>query len=407
MNFLVDPVSFLGNWLYTLLTSWGLAPAWATAAVKFIGAGALGTFSLLLVVFTIWLERKMYARIQDRLGPNRVGPWGILQTFPDMVKIFTKEYITPDGADKVVYNLAPILAVAAVVMIWAVLPLAPSIVGAEINVGVLYIVAVGAIGTLSLIMAGWSSNNKYALIGAFRAVAQMVSYEIPMVIALLIPVILSRSMGLNTIVEAQSVWFIFLAPVAGLLFFISSQAEIGRAPFDLIEAESELVAGYQTEYSGLKFGMFYVGEFLHAFTVSALTVALFLGGWRGPGAEQSAFFALFWFFLKTFIVYFFVIVLRISMPRLRIDQLLNFNWKFLTPIALALLMLTAVVEKILETWVLPGFAGSSGQLVRVGSHLLINLVLVWVVIGILKRTERKPRQPVAEPRPVAMAPKSS
>lgn len=407
MNFLVDPVSFLGNWLYTLLTSWGLAPAWATAAVKFIGAGALGTFSLLLVVFTIWLERKMYARIQDRLGPNRVGPWGILQTFPDMVKIFTKEYITPDGADKVVYNLAPVLAVAAVVMIWAVLPLAPSIVGAEINVGVLYIVAVGAIGTLSLIMAGWSSNNKYALIGAFRAVAQMVSYEIPMVIALLIPVILSRSMGLNTIVEAQSVWFIFLAPVAGLLFFISSQAEIGRAPFDLIEAESELVAGYQTEYSGLKFGMFYVGEFLHAFTVSALTVALFLGGWRGPGAEQSAFFALFWFFLKTFIVYFFVIVLRISMPRLRIDQLLNFNWKFLTPIALALLMLTAVVEKILETWVLPGFAGSSGQLVRVGSHLLINLVLVWVVIGILKRTERKPRQPVAEPRPVAMAPKSS
>jgi NADH-quinone oxidoreductase subunit H len=281
MEFIIDPISFLGNWLYNLFLNWGLAPTLATTIVKFLGAAVLGTFSLVLVIFTIWLERKLYARIQDRIGPNRVGPWGIFQTFPDMIKIFTKEYITPDGADKVVYNLAPILAVGAVIMIWAVLPLAPSIIGTEVNVGVLYIVAAGAIGTLSLIMAGWSSNNKYALLGAFRAVAQMVSFEVPMVIALLIPVLLARSMGLNSIVAEQSIWFIFVAPVAAFLFFVSAQAEIGRAPFDLLEAESELVAGYQTEYSGLKFGMFYVGEFLHAFTVSALTASLFLGGCGG------------------------------------------------------------------------------------------------------------------------------
>jgi NADH-quinone oxidoreductase subunit H len=405
MEFIIDPISFLGNWLYNLFLNWGLAPTLATTIVKFLGAAVLGTFSLVLVIFTIWLERKLYARIQDRIGPNRVGPWGIFQTFPDMIKIFTKEYITPDGADKVVYNLAPILAVGAVIMIWAVLPLAPSIIGTEVNVGVLYIVAAGAIGTLSLIMAGWSSNNKYALLGAFRAVAQMVSFEVPMVIALLIPVLLARSMGLNSIVAEQSIWFIFVAPVAAFLFFVSAQAEIGRAPFDLLEAESELVAGYQTEYSGLKFGMFYVGEFLHAFTVSALTASLFLGGWRGPGAEQFALIGLFWFFLKTFAVYFFVIVLRISMPRLRIDQLLNFNWKFLTPIALVLLMATAVIEKILVVWGLPATLG--GQVIRASAHFIANFVIVWITVVLLKRTERKSRQPVAEPRPLAIAQKSS
>jgi NADH-quinone oxidoreductase subunit H len=406
MEFLIDPISFLGNWLAGVFTGWGMTPALATTIVKFLGAAILGTFSLVLVVFTIWLERKLYARIQDRLGPNRIGPWGILQTIPDMIKIFTKEYITPDGADKIVYNLAPILSVAAVILIWAVLPLAPTVIGTQINVGVLYIVAVGAIGTLSLIMAGWSSNNKYALLGAFRAVSQMVSYEVPMVVALMIPVLLAGSMGLNSIVEAQNVWFILLAPVAGLMFFISSQAEIGRAPFDLLEAESELVAGYQTEYSGLKFGMFYVGEFLHAFTVSALTVTIFLGGWRGLGAEQSAFLGIAWFFLKTFFVYFFVVVLRISMPRLRIDQLLGFNWKFLTPLALMLLILTALVEKIISELVLPGVTAGAGTAIRVAAHLTLNVMVVWVTIEVLRRSGRKTRMPVAKPRPVAMAPKS-
>jgi len=350
------------------------------------------------VVFTIWMERKLYARIQDRLGPNRVGPWGILQTFPDMVKIFTKEYITPDGADKVVYNLAPILTVSAVILLWAVIPFAPTIVGSEVNVGILYIVAVGALGTLGIIMAGWSSNNKYALLGAFRTVSQMVSYEVPMVLAVLVPVLLGRTMGVNSLVEAQSVWFIVLSPLAAFLFFLSAQAEIGRAPFDLLEAESELVAGYQTEYSGLKFGMFYVGEFLHAFTVSALMATLFLGGWRGPWVEQWPILGVVYFFVKTFIVYFFVIVLRITMPRLRIDQLLNFNWKFLTPIALVLLIVTALVEKILQS------AGLDSLGLRAVIHLGMNLIIIWGTIEILRRSPRKDRQQVTEPRPVAMAP---
>ena len=227
MEFLRDPISFVGSWLESLLLGWGLTQGLTTTIVQLLGALILGTFSLALVVFTIWMERKLYARIQDRLGPNRVGPWGILQTFPDMVKIFTKEYITPDGADKVVYNLAPILTVSAVILLWAVIPFAPTVVGTEVNVGILYIVAVGAIGTLGIIMAGWASNNKYALLGAFRTVSQMVSYEVPMVMALLVPVLIGRTMGINSLVQGQTVWYVLLSPLAALLFFLSAQAEIG------------------------------------------------------------------------------------------------------------------------------------------------------------------------------------
>jgi len=400
MEFLRDPITFIGNWLEGLLLGWNIAPGVASALVQLLGAFVVGTFSLALVIFTIWMERKIYARIQDRLGPNRVGPWGIFQTFPDMIKIFTKEYITPDGADKVVYNLAPILTVSAVILLWAVIPFAPKVVGTDVNVGVLYIVAIGAIGTLGIIMAGWSSNNKYALFGAFRTVSQMVSYEVPMVLALLVPVLLGHTMGINSLVQAQSVWFVVLSPLAALLFFLSSQAEIGRAPFDLLEAESELVAGYQTEYSGLKFGMFYVGEFLHAFTISALTASIFLGGWRGPWAEQLPILGVAYFFVKTFVVYFLVIVLRITMPRLRIDQMLNFNWKFLTPIALVLLIVTALVEKILQ------LLGQDSVLLRISVHLGMNLLIIWGTVEILRRMARKERQRVGEPRPVAIAPQT-
>jgi len=400
MGFLSDPISFLGAWLESLMLGWGLSQTLVVALVKLIGAFVLGMFSLALVIFTIWLERKIYARIQDRLGPNRVGPWGILQTFPDMVKIFTKEYITPQGADKVVYNLAPIILVSSVILLWAIIPLAPTVVGTEVNVGVLYIVAVGALGTLGIIMAGWSSNNKYALLGAIRTVAQMVSYEVPMVLSLLVPVLLAKTMGVNSIVHSQDAWYIIVTPLAALLFFISSQAEIGRAPFDFLEAESELVAGYQTEYSGLKFGMFYVGEFLHAFTVSALFATLFLGGWRGPWAEQYPMLGLVYFFVKTFFTYFFVIVLRITMPRLRIDQMLNFNWKFLTPIALVLLIVTAVSEAVMKE-----LGISDVVILRTTVHLFLNLLIAWGTVEILRRYSRSKRRVVAEPRPFAAAPK--
>jgi NADH-quinone oxidoreductase subunit H len=387
------------------MLSWGLSPDVINVFLKFIGAFLLGTFGFALVIFTIWLERKLYGRIQDRIGPNRVGPWGIFQTFPDMVKIFTKEYITPLGVDKIVYNIAPILSVSAVLLTWAVIPFAPTIVGTDLNVGVIYLMAVGSIGALGIILAGWSSNNKYSLIGGFRAVAQVVSYEVPMILALLIPVLLGQTMGVNSLVYAQNIWFIFLSPIAALIFFISCLAETGRAPFDLLEAESELVAGYQTEYSGLKFGMFYVGEFLHAFTISALMATLFLGGWRGPWAEQVPILGVFWFFIKAFIVYFFVVLIRISMPRLRIDQMLNFNWKFLTPLALVLLVVTAIVEKTFLV-ISPGLNLSITALpwIRAGMHLFVNLVIILITIQILKTHRIKEVRVVAKPRPVAVAP---
>jgi NADH-quinone oxidoreductase subunit H len=405
MNFISDPVTYIANWLASLLLGWGLSPIVVNVILKFIGAGLVGMFGFGLVIFTIWLERKLYGRIQDRLGPNRVGPWGVFQTFPDMIKIFTKEYITPVGADKVVYNLAPILSVSAVLLTWAVIPFAPTIVGTDVNVGVLYLVAVGSVGALGIILAGWSSNNKYSLLGAFRAVAQVVSYEVPMVLALLVPVLLGQSMGVNSLVFAQNIWFIFLSPLAALIFFISSMAETGRAPFDLLEAESELVAGYQTEYSGLKFGMFYVGEFLHAFTISALMATLFLGGWRGPWAEQIPILGVVWFFIKAFLVYFVVVLIRISMPRLRIDQMLNFNWKFLTPLALVLLVVTAIVEKTFFV-IVPSLnlVDSAIPWVRGGVHLFANLIIILITIQILKTHRINAVRVVAQPRPMAVAP---
>jgi len=405
MNFFSDPITFIADWLGNLLLSWGVTQPVVTVILKFIGAGLVGIFGFSLVIFTIWLERKLYGRIQDRLGPNRVGPWGIFQTFPDMIKIFTKEYITPNGADKVVYNLAPILSVSAVLLTWAVIPFAQTIVGTDVNVGVLYLIAVGGIGALGIILAGYSSNNKYSLLGAFRAVAQIVSYEVPMVLALLVPVLLGRSMGVNSLVNSQSVWFVIMSPIAAFIFFTSSMAETGRAPFDLLEAESELVAGYQTEYSGLKFGMFYVGEFLHAFTISALTATLFFGGWRGPWAEQIPILGVAWFFIKAFIVYFVVVLIRISMPRLRIDQMLNFNWKFLTPLALVLLVVTAVVDKSFYLFI-PGLNIVDVMIpwIRAGVHLLANIIIILVTVQILKTHQIKGILIVGKPRPVAVAP---
>ncbi|HEX9092152.1 MAG TPA: complex I subunit 1 family protein, partial [Anaerolineales bacterium] len=280
-----------------------------------------------------------------------------------------------------------------------------TIVGTDVNVGVLYLVAVGSIGALGIILAGWSSNNKYSLLGAFRAVAQVVSYEVPMVLALLVPVLLGRTMGINSLVNAQSVWFIVLSPLAALIFFTSSMAETGRAPFDLLEAESELVAGYQTEYSGLKFGMFYVGEFLHAFTISALTATLFFGGWRGPWAEQVPLLGVVWFFIKSFIVYYVVVLIRISMPRLRIDQMLNFNWKFLTPLALILLIVTAIVDKAYYS-IIPSLHLLDVAIpwIRAGVHLFANLVIILITLQLLKSYRIKAVRVVAEPRPVAVAP---
>ena len=215
--------------------------------------------------------------------------------------------------------------------VWAVLPFTLSLVGADLDVGVLYVVAIGGLGEIAVVLSGWGSNNKYALLAAFRSVAQLLSYEVPLVIALLVPVMLSGSLSLNGIVRGQTVPYILLAPVAAFMFFLTSIAEVGRSPFDLTEAESELVAGFNLEYSGLKFGMFYVADFLHAFTISLLFAVLFLGGWHGPFAEQYPMLGLLWFLLKAGVVYFLGVWMRVSFPRFRIDQMMAISWKMLNP----------------------------------------------------------------------------
>jgi len=393
-----DPVTLIAKWLNGLLSGWGLAPGLVTLILIVIGVVVLATIALVIDIFMVWLERKFVARFQDRIGPNRLGPFGLVQPLADVIKLLIKEDITPFGADKIVYNIAPIMALATVLLLWAVLPFSATTYGTNLNVGVLYIVAVGAISTLGIIMAGWSSNNKYALIGAFRTVAQMVSYEVPMVIALLVPVILARSMGLKDIVDEQVIWFIVAAPIAAILVFVTNIAELGRAPFDLVEAESEIVAGFHIEYTGMKFGLFYAGELLHALTIGGIFSALFLGGWRGPGAETYPILGIFWFFLKMFFMYWVIAWVKYTFPRIRIDQMLNFNWKFLTPLALVVLVVTAILDKVLPHE--PLWVYSLGMLAA-------NLVIAWVTLQILRSRARKERQRVAEPGPIARPPEAN
>jgi NADH-quinone oxidoreductase subunit H len=392
-----DPVNLIAEWLRTLLSGWGLSEGLITVILAALGVVVLATFVLLVDIMLVWIERKIVARFQDRLGPNRVGPFGIIQPLADVIKLLIKEDILPVGADKFLFNIAPIIALATVLMLWAVIPFAPTILGADINVAVLYVVAIGSIGTLGIIMAGWASNNKYALLGAFRTVATMIAYEVPMVIALLVPVLLARSMGMQAIVSAQSTWYIFIAPLAAIILFISSIAELGRTPFDISEAESEIVAGFHIEYTGMKFGLFYAGELLHALTVSALIATLFLGGWRGPFVDQVPILGAFYLFIKAFLVYYLIMWVRYSFPRIRIDQMLGFNWKFLTPLALFLLIVVAILDKLLV-----GVSQPVYVLVLLGSNLLI----AWAVVMILRVYARIERKRIGEERPVAVAPET-
>jgi NADH-quinone oxidoreductase subunit H len=374
MAFLSDPVSFIISWFRGLLAGWGANAGMSTFVMSLVGAGLLAMGSLLWVIFLIWYERKIIGRIQDRFGPNRAGPWGLFQPFADMIKIFIKEFITPRGADVVPFNIAPVLSVASVMMIWAVVPFAITIFGVDLSVAVLYVVAVGALGDLAIIMAGWSSNNKYAMMGAFRVVAQLISYEVPMVLSLMVPVLLAGTLSMNSLVKAQTPWFIVTAPLAGLIFFITSVAEVGRAPFDLVEAESEIVAGFNIEYSGLKFGFFYVAEFMHAFTVSMLFAVFFLGGWQGPWAEAYPILGFVYFGIKTMLVYFVIILFRGALPRFRIDQMMNLNWKLLTPLAMAVVAVTALLAKLLAN--LPVFPFTLVMLVANGVMLFLTAALL-------------------------------
>jgi len=395
MNFWNDPLKVAATWLEGIFTGWGMDAVLAHVLVVFLGVLLLITVLMVLDIFLVWIERKVVARFQDRIGPNRLGPFGLIQPFADIIKLIIKEDTTPDGADKVVYNLAPILSMMSVLILWAVVPLAPVMLGIDLNVGVLFLIAAGAIGTLSIIMAGWSSNNKFAMIGGFRQVAVMVAFEVPMLAMLMIPTIFAGSMNMNAIIEAQNVWFFFISPLAALIFLIAAIAELGRAPFDLAEGESELVAGFNIEYSGMKFGMFYAGELLHAFTFGGFWSILFFGGYRFFGLEQvSPFLAILILVIKAMLGYWVIMWVKYTMMRIRIDQMLGFNWKFLTPLSFALLLVTALMNTLLR--------GAAGWLFVTGMFLS-NVVVGWIALEIARSVAHKERERVEGPKKVVEA----
>ena len=298
-----------------------------------------------IAAWLIWVERRMLALWQDRYGPNRAGPFGLLIVVADTLKLFFKEDWIPPFADKAIFVIAPAIVAATVLMSFVVIPFAPGILIADLDVGLLFFLAMSSLGVYSIVLGGWASNNKYSLLGALRGASQMISYEVFMGLSLMGVVMLSGSFRLTDIVHAQSErWFILTQPVGFVIFLIAGIAETHRLPFDIPEAESELVAGFHSEYSGMKFGMFFIGEYLGITLISAMVVTLFFGGWLGPGFLPP----LVWFFLKTFVFILFFVLLRASLPRPRYDQLMEYGWKILLPIALLNLLITGAIVLMLN-----------------------------------------------------------
>ena len=365
MDFVANLFPNISSWIHSalkaFLTGLGLSSDAVNALVFLIWAIVVITVVLIgapvVMMYMTWLERKWVARLQDRIGPNRVGPFGLLQPIADMIKFFVKEDIIPTSADHLLHLLAPVIVVIPVVLAFAVIPWGKDMEVVDLNVGVLYLIALGSIGTVGIFAAGFGSNNKFALIGAMRAIAQIISYEIPQVLAISVVVLLVGSLSLVKIVEAQGGlaglgWFVFFIPVGPLAFivyFISATAEVNRVPFDLPEAESELVAGYHTEYSGMKFGLFYLAEFLNTFIISLIGATLFLGGWQGPGVDRFPLIGILYFSIKVIVLLVLQPWMRGTLPRIRVDQLMNFAWKVLVPVSLALVLLTPPTLYVFRT----------------------------------------------------------
>jgi NADH-quinone oxidoreductase subunit H len=301
---------------------------------------ALILFTLLnLAAVLIWLERRLLAFVQDRLGPNRCGPFGLLIIAADMIKIFTKEDWVPPFADKPIFILAPAIIVVTALLSFSIIPFAPGVVILDLNIGLLFFLAMSSIGIYSTVLAGWASNNKYALLGGLRMSAQMLTYEVFMGLSLMGVVVMADSFRLSDIVAAQEkMWFVVPQFLGFLIFFIVGTAETHRLPFDMPEAESELIAGYHSEYSGMKFGMFFIGEYIGIMLISALIVLLFFGGWMGPLLPP-----LVWFALKTSVFIFIFILFRAALPRPRFDQFMSYGWKLLLPLSLLNLVATGAI----------------------------------------------------------------
>jgi len=332
MSGIVAALTHLWNMPYTPLVVWAL--------VKCV----VILFAMLTVVsYLIYAERKVAGHMQARTGPNRVGPLGLFQPLADVGKLFFKEEFIPDGANKVVFHVAPILAVVPAIVTFSVIPFGAqsAMVATDVNVGLLVFFALSSLGVYSITLAGWSSNNKYALLGGLRSSAQMISYELAMGLSTLGVLLLAGSLSLVQIVRAQEhMWFVVPQLLGFLIFMTTAFAETNRAPFDLPEAESELVAGFHTEYSSMKFGMFFLGEFANVISICSIAIVLFLGGWNGPWLPESLKFL--WFFAKLGILLFFFIWVRWTFPRFRYDQLMHLGWKIMLPLAIANIVATAL-----------------------------------------------------------------
>lgn len=399
MNCQLSPDNILyANGLYRLIYDGAglLLPCW----MAYIISGLVIIFILVNAVLLgaaviTWTERRLLGRFQNRVGPNRWGPFGLLQPIADLVKLLTKEDLTPAGADRIVFALVPVAMIAPLILMTAVIPFAQDTALAGLNVGVLYLLAISSVTTVAIFMAGWASNNRYAMFGAARAVAVLISYEVPVVLSLLGVVMVAGSMSLGDIVSAQGLPFLLVQPLAFLVFLAGMSAELNRTPFDVAEAESEIIAGYHTEYSGIKFALIQAAEFGGVAVVSAIIATLFLGGWAGP---QSEYLGWLWFLLKTGAVVFVFIWIRATYPRLRIDQIMAFSWKFLLPLSLINLLAVS-----LEVFFLRDAAGrlSTGDL---GIMAGINIVVTLAAIALFGRLISR-RVSFAPGRPAqAMAP---
>ena len=335
-----------------------------------------------------WFERRAIGRFQARIGPNRWGPFGLLQPIADLLKMLTKEDTVPREADRWVFNLAPILLFVPIPLIFAVIPFGKNSYLANLNIGILFIISVTTVSTLAIFMAGWASASKYAMIGAMRGVAQLVSYEVPMVLSIVGVILLTGSLSMVSIVEAQGIPFLLLQPLGFLIFLLAASAEMSRTPFDIIEADSEIVAGYHTEYSGMKWGMLQLAEFAAPLATGAIMATLFLQGWRGPVLPSHL-----WFFLKAFAIVLLLLWIRATWPRFRVDQIMGFAWKGLFPLALVNLFITAIE---LQVWPEP----TTAQLwIMAGINWSVAIVSILIFANILGQSRLK--RPRSVPSPLA------
>ncbi len=388
---------FYSNALYrTIYEAAGVVlPCWASYVLAgFVIMFILVNAVLLGAAVFVWAERRLVGRFQNRLGPNRWGPFGTLQPIADLLKLMVKEDLIPANADRLVFTLVPVAMMMPVLLMLAVVPFAKNTALANLNVGVLYVLAVTSLTTLAVFMAGWSSNNRYAMFGAARGVAMLISYEVPVVLALLGVVMVAGSMSLADVVEAQSIPFLLVQPLALFIFLVGVSAELNRTPFDLVEGESELVAGYHTEYSGSKFALIQAAEFGGVLTASAVITTLFLGGWSGPASQYLGWL---WFLLKLGVLVFVFIWVRATYPRLRIDQIMALAWKFLLPLSLINLLATT-----LEVYFLRDSAGrlTTGDLwAMAGINLAVALGSIVLFGGLIREKVRPVRpRPVVAPR---------